>query len=171
MKDKQIIIDGIDVSGCENFRPDADTSEISYTNACSIGLWQRWYSNLEPSCTMSCSCKENPNCNYKQLKRLEKLLSDINGKFYKAVDDLKAKEQECERLNADSISLRDRVVKLERAILRRNEQLGRLKSENEELKDLNTRLDNQRETYWKEYQKLEKELNDYKERWLRSYGC
>lgn len=72
-----VIIDGVDVSGCENFRPDADTSEISYTNACSIGLWQRWYSNLEPSCTMSCSCKENPNCNYKQLKRKEQKLNKI----------------------------------------------------------------------------------------------
>ena len=61
MTHKQIIIDGVDVSGCVNFRPDADTAEASYTNACFIGLMQRWYSNLEPSCIMSCSCKDNPN--------------------------------------------------------------------------------------------------------------
>ena len=77
MTDKQIIIDGVDVSGCINFRPDVDTAEVSYTNACSIGIWQRWYSNLEPSCIMSCSCKYNPDCYYKQLKRKEQKLAKI----------------------------------------------------------------------------------------------
>lgn len=75
--EEQIIIDNIDVSGCENFRPDADTSEISYTNACSIGLWQRWYSDLEPSCTMSCRCRDNLNCHYKLYKRKEQKLNKI----------------------------------------------------------------------------------------------
>ena len=78
MTDKQIIIDGIDVSGCVNFRPDTDTSETSYINACSIGLWQRWYSNLEPSCIISCNCKDNPNCYYKQLKRKEQECEELN---------------------------------------------------------------------------------------------
>jgi chromosome segregation ATPase len=71
---KQIIIDGCDVSGCEHFEDEE----------C-----------LNPSETVA-NCEASPNCNYKQLKRLEKLLPDINGKFYKAMDDLKAKEQECE---------------------------------------------------------------------------
>ena len=84
MTDKQIIIDGIDVSGCINYRPDVETTQINYTNACSIGIWQRWYSNLEPNCIMSCSCKYNPNCYYKQLK---------------------AKEQECEELKESNIGL------------------------------------------------------------------
>lgn len=47
---------------------------------------------------------------------------------------LKRKEQECEELNAENIYLKDRVGKLKRAILRRNEQLDQLKAENEELK-------------------------------------
>ena len=79
MTDKQIIIDGVDVSGCS-----------WYTQGATGMICADWH--------ISNDCSKNPNCNYKQLKRLEKLLSDINGKYYKAVDDLKAKEQECEKL-------------------------------------------------------------------------
>ena len=79
MTDKQIIIDGVDVSGCS-----------WYTQGATGMICADWH--------ISNDCSKNPNCNYKQLKRLEKLLPDINAKFYKAVDDLKAKEQECEEL-------------------------------------------------------------------------
>ena len=77
MTDKQIIIDGVDVSGCVNLRLEANTAETSYYNACSIGLWQRWYSNLEPSCQMSCHCKNNKDCHYKKWKRKEQKLNKI----------------------------------------------------------------------------------------------
>ena len=62
-------------------------------------------------------CSENPDCLYKMYKR---------------------KEKECEELEANNIYLRDRTGKLERAIIRRNNQLDQLKAENEELK---TKLD------------------------------
>ena len=91
MTDKQII-DGVDVSGCIKFRPDVETTQVNYTNACSIGIWQRRYSNLEPSCIMSCSCKDNPNCYYKQLKR---------------------KEQECERLKKQNEIMLKSLKKLQ----------------------------------------------------------
>lgn len=70
MTDKQIIIDGVDVSGCEYYREDVFTNK-QLNNVCSIGLWQRHYKGLEPSCVMSCQCKQNQNCSYKQLKRKE----------------------------------------------------------------------------------------------------
>ena len=70
-------IDGVDASECINFRPNVDTAQVSYTNACSIGIWQRWYSNIEPSCIMSCSCKDNSNCYYKQLKRKEQECEEL----------------------------------------------------------------------------------------------
>jgi chromosome segregation ATPase len=41
-------------------------------------------------------------------------------------------------------------------------ELFNLKADNDELKDLNTRLDNQRETYWKGYQKLKQTLTEIK---------
>ena len=50
------------------------------------------------------------------------------------------KEQECQELTADTVYLRDRVGKLERAILRRNKQLDQLKKTNEELKKENEEL-------------------------------
>ena len=80
MTDKQIIIDGVDVSGCINYRPSVDTTQVSYTNACSIGIWQRWYSNLEPNCIMSCSCKDNPNCYYKNWQRKEQECEELSSK-------------------------------------------------------------------------------------------
>ena len=86
MTDKQIIIDGVDVSGCESF---------CNSICCKVGFGD------------DASCKLFSDCNYKNWKR---------------------KEQECK-----------------------------------ELKNLNTRLDNQRETYWKGYQKLKQALTEIKE--------
>lgn len=90
MTNKQIIIDNVDVNGCEFYNK--VIGEDAYCNIDEEHL---------------CTCISYDNCYYKQLKR---------------------KEQECE-----------------------------------ELKDLNTRLDNQRETYWKGYQKLEQTLIEIKE--------
>ena len=151
MTDKQIIIDGVDVSGCINYRPSVDTTQVSYTNACSIGIWQRWYSNLEPSCIMSCSCKDNPNCHYKQLKRKEKseeklvkqiqticdfinnrpeTFKSINGSVDKIITDYaERKEQECEKLR---FPMKDNNY----AILTKEEfeNFNQLKKENKQLK-------------------------------------
>lgn len=90
MTDKQIIIDGCDVADCEHI------------NACD--------KKMKCVILQDDVCETNPycegfNCYYKQLKRLEKLLPDINGKFYKAVDDLKIKEQECEELKKERDTL------------------------------------------------------------------
>lgn len=91
--------------------------------------------------TEVCHCYEL----YKQLKHKDQELQEAMDNYVQLdlqrvkeynelVDLYKAKEQECEELNAENISLRDRVSKLERAILRRNEQLDQLKVENEALK-------------------------------------
>ena len=56
MTDKQIIIDGVDVSGCKHYNPE------QYFK-CNIGC---------------CHCEENPNCYYKQLKRKEQECEEIN---------------------------------------------------------------------------------------------
>ena len=95
MKDKQIIIDGVDVSGCEHC------------------LKMTKYRCTIQRDVYKCLCEENPNCDHKQLKRLEKLLPDINGKFYKAVDDLKVKEQECEELKVENKKLKEKLLAYE----------------------------------------------------------
>ena len=108
MTDKQIIIDGVDVSGCENLMQ---------------GIVP--FGCMEDRKT--CSCMNNPNCLYKQLQRKEQ--------EYEAY---KMEAEEGKEINAE------------------------LKAENEELKNLNTRLDNQRETYWKGYKKLKQTLTEIK---------
>ena len=120
MTDKQIIIDGVDVSGCVNLRLEANTSETSYYNACSIGLWQRWYSNLEPSCQMSCYCKNNKDCYYKKWLR---------------------KEQECELWNCANIELSSDVKKYKEALEKTDELLELLNDETMVRKDICDRLD------------------------------
>lgn len=140
MTDKQInyeqnsvIIDGVDVSECVNFRPDADTSEISYINACSIGLWQRWYSNLEPSCQMSCHCKNNKDCHYKKWQRKEQkcnrlkeevsLLKESNSKLQQ-IEDVNSLEkcylQQIDQLKAENDGLKEKIMYLESEIDRLN---------------------------------------------------
>lgn len=68
MTDKQIIIDGIDVSGCVQF--------IQEEKDC---------------CDLGGSCKGWINCYYKQLKRAENQIVELN-------KSIQAKEQECEEL-------------------------------------------------------------------------
>lgn len=76
MTDKEIIIDGVDVSECVEFRDDVYTDK-QINNACSIGLWQRHYSGLEENCKMSCECKNNSDCYFKQLKRKEQECEEL----------------------------------------------------------------------------------------------
>lgn len=89
MTDKQIIIDGVDVNGCEFY----------------IGS-----KNLEFNCKQtpqSYFCKNQSNCYYKQLQR-EKQNSqearDTSIKEFNRAEELKTllqrKEQECEKLKA-----------------------------------------------------------------------
>lgn len=65
MTDKQIIIDGVDVSGClfyqTNFEEDYDVKIKHY---CS-----NWHN--------SCESDNNSNCYYKQLKRKEQAFDEI----------------------------------------------------------------------------------------------
>ena len=87
MTDKQIIIDGIDVSGCELYRNDngvfAPDGTAERTELCYL---------------TNDYCGNNPNCYYKQFKRSEAqcevmfvLHTDLEKRY-------KAKEQECEEL-------------------------------------------------------------------------
>lgn len=89
--DKQIIIDGCDVSGCEWIREIELDSE--YICTCNYPNKTSGY------------CKYNPNCHYKQLKRKEQELEQVNKAYeecknsrLKAYNKLQEKEQECEEL-------------------------------------------------------------------------
>ena len=74
MTDKQIIIDGIDVSGCDFLAKEDDYSSYSGVTYAYKG---------QCGCSDEEMCKDHPNCFYK-----------------KALKQLKRKEQECEELKS-----------------------------------------------------------------------
>jgi len=101
MTDKQIIIDGVDVSGCYCY---VSTSK-------------------EYSCGLTCSkfhyrfCKENPNCYYKQLKRLENEYEGFAVKYTDMEIALHNKEQECEELKIYIESNEQQVKEVEMLVM------------------------------------------------------
>lgn len=92
MTDKQIIIDGIDVSECV------------------------YYDKNKPLLTCTCeeyACSECHNCYYKQLKRSE---AQCEGMFVSHTDlekKYKAKEQECEELKTENKKLKEELIDLQ----------------------------------------------------------
>ena len=102
MKNKQIIIDNIDVSGCKNF---------------SCGKCEEENKIPRTINHFTADCRMYPNCYYKQLERVKqenkRLLDIINAKPLETVDidssfeieklkeQLQAKEQECEELKKE----------------------------------------------------------------------
>ena len=107
MTDKQIIIDGIDVSGCVFY---------GFSNLNNHLCTSKEFSKID--CTY---CNNNPNCYYKQLKRAENTVEECHKYQAELEDKLTAKEQECERLK------NERTIDLVK-------QLDQLKAENDELK-------------------------------------
>jgi len=161
MTDKQInheqssvIIDGVDVSGCECLIQDyqrANNIEGRYEhikNVCELGERGAEYYNL--------ICKDNPNCDYKQLKR---------------------KEQECERLKEGYSELTDIVSPYMDDFTGYNEELGgfdivlcvkefmeqldQLKAYNNELKRANLHIENNREHKANKLNRIEKLILAY----------
>lgn len=127
MIDKQIIIEGCDVSGCKCIIEDyqrANNFEGKYEhikNVCELGERGAEYYNL--------FCKDNPNCNYKQLKRAEQLIVELN-------KTIQAKEQECEKLKLDLIEAKAHRDYLNNLALSKtldtvSEQLDQLKKQND----------------------------------------
>lgn len=84
MTDKQIIINGVDVSGCEWFgQIDLDINIICNSNS-----------------PKKCSgyCKDNPNCYYKQLAREKKKCEELR-KQNKMLSQNNSVQQWCDMYN------------------------------------------------------------------------
>lgn len=126
MTDKQIIIDGIDVSGCEK------QGETIAGITCGNGERIRLANEI---ITKHKLCKDNPNCVYKQLKHkeqeckvlaLDARVADNHLQHRIEMCDLlreklKAKEQECNKLKfnlkgAGILGLMKRNVQLKKAL-------------------------------------------------------
>ena len=106
MTDKQIIIDGIDVSGCDCYCDGKCLCEYNEINRKII----RYY-----------SCNKFPNCYYKQLKAKEQECEE----FRKANDE---KNELLAKLGCPT------TATARRKVFCLQEQLDQLKAENEELK-------------------------------------
>ena len=68
MTDKEIIIDGVDVSECEKLGETIDGI------TCGLGKRIRFANEI---ITKHNLCKNNPNCRYKQLKRKEQECEEL----------------------------------------------------------------------------------------------
>ena len=106
MTDKQIIIDGVDESGCPHLIEDYQWWNVAGReehdrNICALSFDE--YIDFEEDDF----CKQNPNCYYKQLKRAEKTMQEIWDRFGKTSDELLRKEQEIDQLKAENKHLND----------------------------------------------------------------
>ena len=79
MTDKQIIVDGVDISECEHVY--ARTSLFKEKNFVECTAF---FLENEDS---RCNCSDNPNCYYKQLKRAEQKLEKIKKVCNKFIPD------------------------------------------------------------------------------------
>ena len=93
MTDKQMIVDGVDVSECEHHV----CLNTSLFKEKTLVQCSAFFLENEDSC---CECSDNPNCYYKQLKRREQRIVELN-------KTIKAKEQECEKLKEELQAQRD----------------------------------------------------------------
>lgn len=87
MANKEIIIDGVDVSKCKHYG-----DNIFYT--------------CNETCTkdggITCTiCEDNPNCNFKQLQRTTSQYNAVVEQNKNLQSELKQKEQECEELKGE----------------------------------------------------------------------
>lgn len=89
MTDKEIVIDGVDVSGClfyqSNFEEDYD---IKIKHFCS-----NWHN--------SCESSNNSNCYFKQLKRKEQECDELKEELARIEEDLKYQCVDCMNIKSD----------------------------------------------------------------------
>ena len=165
MTNKQIIIDNVDVSGCEH---------------CLKMTKYRCTIQHDPYKYL---CEENPNCHYKQFKRSE---AQCEGMFVLHTDlekKYEAKEQECEKLKEGYLKLTDIVSPYMDDFTGYNEELGgfdivlcvkelmeqldQLKANNKKLQEVNDTLTITREKLLGELYIAEESLKDYETHYNR----
>ena len=109
MTDKQIIIDGVDISGCEK------QGETIAGITCGNGERIRLANEI---ITKHKLCKDNPNCAYKQLKRKEQECDELKKELAKVYEDIKLSplcykcdEEECLLKEIDELKTENRKLK------------------------------------------------------------
>ena len=99
MTDKQIIIDGVDVSGCEFYNKDDKTCrEVNGKYDTDICEFDK--------------C-ENSNCNYKQLKRKEQEYEELKGRLKYIINENKVLKDCATDEDIDIVALKNYISTLE----------------------------------------------------------
>ena len=145
MTDKQIIIDGVDVSECASYMDNGECiSELVYSDYCKVC----------PNCTykleqklkakeQECeelkeyfeTAKEASNCNLRALGEMTEWADKLDEENDQLKEQLKAKEQECEEKSWEIGNLGYKIKNQRKEINIRLEQLDQLKTENKILKE------------------------------------
>jgi hypothetical protein len=117
---EEIIIDGINVAGCEFAVKPINDNRIKCH--CVKGLLQIAKMHEQPESVKSGLCENNPNCYYKQLKRLEQENKELGRKAFLAEQNARTtastfcekdnKIIELEQENKELKEWKDKVVKL-----------------------------------------------------------
>ena len=148
MTDKQIIVDGVDVSGCQYYK-----------------IPQNEMYPMSNFCGLPCNgfCKNDPKCSYKQWKRKEQeceelsfdnfdlkdQLTDLKFK-YKTINDvaksfeqkLQAERKQLDQLKAENEELEKELRQKKMTILMNNDHYFEVDQENKKLKQTLTEIKN-----------------------------
>ena len=111
MTDKQIIIDGVDVNGCEK------QGETIAGITCGNGERIRLANEI---ITKHKLCKDNPNCVYKQLKAKEQECEELKEKVKKYGEINKQETKDYAELKAENEELIRRITKIFACLIRAN---------------------------------------------------
>lgn len=132
-----VIKNGVNVCECKHL--DLDNGEFNNEMEYESGICTAFPIYINWKYPEYRLCSQYNNCYYKQLQR---------------------KTEECELMEI-AIKIKDqRNEDYSKTLSDKSKKCEELKEENKDLKDLNNRLDNMRETYYKEYLKLDNKLNE-----------
>ncbi len=135
MTDK-IIIDDVDVSGCENFISNYERhhnidGSITYYNACECGI--QGVENYQLECNYNA-------CYYKQLKCLQNQYNAVVEQNKDLQQQLKHKEKECEAFQLSENEAKEIITELQILLQAEQQKVKELSKANEEKNEFLQRL-------------------------------
>ena len=154
MTDKQIIIDGVDVSGCKKYEHEIVRCNATLKNMC--------------FCGGRCTDKKNADCYFKQLKRKEQECEELKKYLHKNFEEKDKLHLIIDRLleasgyDTNTASAED-FEDVYKNMRYEKQQLDQLKAENEELKNFHINLVGVKECDIRELLKLKQALTEIEE--------
>ena len=155
MTDKQIIIDGCDVSGCENYEENPKYRMFGTCDCMRTMVDQSGYDELAGA-----ECK-GYNCYYKKLKRKEQECEELKEKLKEMNEVIRTETTRCSLVNSLKTELDQLKEQLEAYKMEAEEGKeinAELKAENEELKNILWNVDFNRQSKGRKLIRIEELL-------------